>query len=209
MHPYRAPNVATEPAPPRVARGISGAAGLVVAITFFMPAVKGCNSPTTPVEEWVKHPPQDAGDLIGLFSLYFVAYLLAGLLGVAALGRLSGARWARHVLVAALVVATLSLGGGAALVTLQIGQRFDFGSLLGAIAALVTALYIVSSRRFGEWGLLRGAMVIAAAGTTWFGFFTFGGGALYGVVISFMGSLLLLGATIAEGWRLLGRRLFW
>jgi hypothetical protein len=185
---------------------ISGAA---VAITFFLPAVHSCGSDTVPAAEFGQHPPRDANDVVVWFTFYLVAYLLGGLLSVAALGRFTHARWARHVLGAALALATLELTGLAAVNAFALRQRLALENILIALVALALALYLVSSRRLGEWGMLRGAMTIAAAATVWFGFWSLGGGALYGVVISFAGSLALLGATIAEGWRLLGRRLFW
>src|SRR5690349_14087972 len=112
MNPYREQTLPQPPRAPRLARGIAGLSGVVLAVTFFLPAVRGCDANVIPAHELAHHPPSDLGVVFAsfmLFSLYVVAYLLAAMLAASALGRFVGADWGRRLLAASALVAVLEL----------------------------------------------------------------------------------------------------
>lgn len=60
-------------------RGVSGFGGLVLACTFFMPAVRVCNSPLVPAEEAWEAASARPVEWMGVFSLYWFPYIFGGL----------------------------------------------------------------------------------------------------------------------------------
>ncbi len=183
--------------------------GAVLAITFFLPAVRDCNGPLVPAAQLAAHPPSSAVDVLGWFAVYVAAYLVGLLLSAAALGRVVGADWGRKLLTGVVLLASATVGCIALFNLVELARGFGLEHAVVAVGALVVLLYLASSQRLGAWGMLRGTMTLALAMCGWFGFFALGDGGLYGVRISFAAALGLLVATIVEGVSLLGRRLFW
>jgi hypothetical protein len=110
-------------------RLLSLAAGGLLAATFFMPAIDGCNSPIVPAEEaWriSSELPQTVRDaeyfsglegLTAMFFVYSAAYLFGLLVALAALSRLTASRRMQAFTRACLVLFTLTLTGGMCAVT--------------------------------------------------------------------------------------------
>ncbi|MDB4994117.1 MAG: hypothetical protein JWM74_1549 [Myxococcaceae bacterium] len=188
---------------------MSSVSGAVLAITFFLPAVRDCGAPLVPAEQLARHPPSSAGDVLGWFAVYVAAYLVGLLLSAAAVGRVMGADWGRKLLAGVVLLVSVTLGCLALFNLVELSRGFGMEHAAVALGALVVALYLASSQRLGAWGMLRGTMTIGFGMCVWFGFFALTDGALYGVRISFAAALGLLVATIVEGVSLLGRRLFW
>lgn len=182
--------------------------GVLLACTLFMPALRACeNSVTIPSHELAKELSRPSfpslTGLAGVLALYLVPYLFGALAALAAIGRYFHARWATKLAWGALVT------GGFGLAVLILAVAGAGGKALSwDVPIAIVGVYFCSSFGLRRSAPLRATMVCAFACVAWFGFWSAIGG-LYGVQLAFLGSLVLLLSSLAEGRVLLGRRLFW
>lgn len=192
----------------RRARLISGLGGLLLTVSFFLPAVPGCNNiPIVPAGEWLDAMARPSGlpDLEGLawgFLLYGACYLFGLLVFVSTL-RSRGYRRRTEQCLGTSV--SLLLGGVAVLI---VGMMIwsaangswpsDRGDWLFVAFVVAGLAYWLRSRRLGPSGLICARWFAAISGLIWFGLWIVNGDALYGLWMSFTGCLLVLVGTSLE-----------
>ena len=177
-------------------------AGLLLACSIFMPALKACDSVIVPSEEVRKDLPgaRNLEDFATIVFLYLAPYLFGALAAIAALARDRHASWAGFASWTTATVAALTFAIG-------VVAAIDGGLAPVILLVIAVAAYFCSSLRLGRNAPMRATMVFAAACSLWFGLWSLGG--YYGVRLSFVGATLLLAGSIGEGWGTLRRRLFW
>ncbi len=205
-------------------RVLGGFGGLLLFSAFFMPAVKGCNSPVIPAEEAVDLLGEVLNDgfaasellnLLAAFATYVAAYLFGLLVLIICL---RGWRFRRTseknlgisvaVLVGCLSV-PLALYFAAYLITQGApwGQ-WDAWATFFVVIAAVSPLYFLRTIRMGTAGLLCLRWYTALCGFAWFGMWLILAGfeeTYYGLWLSMVALILILVSTHAEA-RLRTRR---
>lgn len=199
-------------------RGLIATGGLLLAGTFFMPAVPGCQETIVPAVEakdfFTTPSSHDWADFAQLFLLFLAAYLWGLLIGLAALLRLLGvSRGSRECNGGALAVLSLT----AALLTIHtVAELLDDGSqtgfmnlgvplLVGFVVGPVAVAYqLRAAISLGRRAYLAVGFVGALAASAWFACWILGG--YYGVRLSFVASLVILAGIIGESAVLTRRR---
>jgi hypothetical protein len=193
----------------RVWRGLIGLGGLLLASTFFMPAVRGCSAPIVPVQEVQGVLTGiDSHDLLELslaFVLYVAAYLWGVLVGAAALIRLSRGSagrsergWGSVVLIGLValllvVLIAVELWGS----TYTGFTEFDLPLIMALIVCPGAIGYQMAAvLRLGRRAYLAITFISASVACIWFGPWVWNG--YYGVRLSFASSLLILVGIIGE-----------
>lgn len=122
-------------------RLLSLASGGLLAATFFMPSVQGCNNPIIPAEEAWEFSEElrlsvrdmyasiDLEDLAVAYYVLTAGYLFGLLVALAALGRLTKGQRIQSLTRVCLILFTLILGGGIGLVTSHLGWRAGLDGL--------------------------------------------------------------------------------
>ncbi len=157
----------------RRARPLVGLSGLLLFACMFLPAVRGCDAPMTPLEVPPFLPPYLYGGVFALLAVWRTARGLG--LGVTLLRALS-----LIVVVGSIAVIVLAPPIGA--VELMLG---------GALLALV-GLFGSSEARVAATGIAVGVI-----GVVWFGFWTMTPEALIGVHLALASSIGLLVGCLA------------
>jgi len=181
-------------------RRLSGTGGGLLALSFFLPAVRSCNSDVVPVEELVKVTSyaSTASDRAGAAFMYLAPYLFGLIVLVAAALRAQAAQ-------RALGVASLgTLASGIAMLVINFvrsaswGNNVDGKDLVLALPVSLSAAYLVRAALRGDGGLLCVRWFAAALCVLWFGAWVISGSARYGVVLSFLGSAAIAAGAAGE-----------
>jgi hypothetical protein len=200
-------------APVRWWQTSTAASGLLLAFTFFLPAVKSCNGkPDIPAQEWLKLLGESTlsfGKISGCVILYGVAYLCGALLAAGALCRLlqpppAVGRAARVGIAACLFFcASVALWFFFA-DTASLKKAFALNShLLLLPMSFLPGTYLFLSRRMKENAYLVQSFITSLLLLSWFSFWMHED-ALYGLYLSWLGSLGLLVSTVGEAGALFG-----
>jgi hypothetical protein len=213
--PQDAPSPYREADPPNVRlrqlapfRFTAAFAGVLLACTFFMPALKGCDEVLVPSHELVKEIAHHDGsfrlrDLVFTLDVYAAPYLFGALAAAAALARQFRVRgattfaWAASATAAIVFTSAMIAAAGTA-----------FGSIWNLVIMAI-GVYFGSSLRLRGHAHFRATMVASGVAALWFGFWSAVGEPYYGVRLSCAGATLLFVAAVGEGRGSLGRRLFW
>lgn len=193
----------------RNARRIMVVGGLVLASTFFMPAVTGCNT-VIPAREFWDLFADDSDfalyDVINGYLLFFAAYLLGALVAIWALARLrgfsKGARIATVFVGVNLLTIAVLLAG--ALVESLPDPASDLGEVVVLAIFAATLVCFGVGFRLKELRGLQHQLLGLVVVMIWFAWFAVGGG-LYGLYVSLTSTVLLLLATVLEASAMSGR----
>lgn len=182
-------------------------AGVLLACTFFMPAIKACNDPLVPSDEVVKemtrHGSIRLGEVVAMFDMYVAPYLFGALAAAAALARQLRLRGATALAWAASITAAFVFAGAMIMSTEK-----AFASIWNVVI-LAIVVYFGTSLRLRQHAHFRATMVASFVSALWFGFWSVIGEPYYGVRLSCAGATLLFIAAVGEGRGSIGKRLFW
>lgn len=210
-----------EPARQRRARPwrlLTAGGGLLLASTFFMPAVPGCNEQIIPAREvyttfadqasapstWVEF----LGACAGIYLMFLLAYLFGLFVAVrAGMSLASGRSHSRPWVGAAMLIlgCLLVLGFVVYYVATEPGISSEWvPNLISTLVTCVLLGYLLRVLwRFGPRAHLGVAFLGSVAAVVWFACWVIPG--LYGVRLSMAGSVMILVGTIGEA-RVLTRR---
>lgn len=183
-------------------RRVQAFGGFALACSFFLPAVRACNSDYIPAEEvWnsLRYPADDIGEWAAQFCVNIAAYLFGALTMVASLrARKSAAAVKRRegisIAVVLGAVALISLIGVAC--ELRDPSPMDLWGAFFVAATLISCAYWLRGIRMGPGGLFAMRWYMALACAVWFSLWLFGGDSLYGLWISLAGTMaILVGST--------------
>ena len=183
--------------------------GLLLALTFVMPAIKDCSDqPVAPVGRWTEAVADhdfSFDNVCALFVVYGVAYAFGALLSCGSVARSTGhplvARAFGRGILALLVVLTGTL---AVCVLMPRHDEFTHGYapdgplwLLPALA--LGAVWLSAARRLGDFAYLVHALVGSVAAVSWFAYWiVVSDHPLYGLYLSLVGSVGTTVAAIGE-----------
>lgn len=191
-------------------RGLIALGGLLLAATFFMPAVQGCNAPIVPEEEvrelLASASPRSSTDFAQVFVMFVAAYLWGLLVAVAAVLRLTRGSSGRHeygwasfailgltgLLLFLIAVGGLLDGGGQGGL-LELGVPLVVGLV---VCPGVIVLQIRAIRRRDHRAHLEHTFVAAVLVCIWFGWWL--ADSLYGLRLSSVGSAMVLLGLVGE-----------
>lgn len=190
-------------------RGLIALGGLLLAATFFMPAVPGCNAPIVPKDEvrelLASASTSSPKELSQVFVMFVAAYLWGLLVAIAAVLRLvrgsSGRReygWGSFSILGltGLLLILLSIGellGGGQGGLLEVGVPLVVGLVIcGGLAVL----QIRALRRRDRRACLAVAFLAAVIACIWFGWWL--ADSLYGLQLAFVGSAMVLLGLVGE-----------
>lgn len=158
-------------------RRITGAAGLLLFVCLFLPAVKGCSEPVYPIT----------------MPMFWHPYLYGIVLAVGAATLTT--RGLRYTIVALRVLAWLTVIGGGMLAITEVSELGIAEILLGGLLVAV-----IGTRGYSERRLAMVAIVVGALSLIWFGLWAVSPDGLIGVYLSTIASLgLLAGGLIWLG----------
>ena len=166
----------------RQPRPLIGMSGLLLFACMFLPAVRGCDAPITPLDAPPFLPPYVYGLVFAVIALWRTARGLG--LGVHALRAVS-----------ALVVL------GSVVVTMLAPPIGMTELVLGCVLLVVIGVHDSSERRVAGAGMAVGAICVL-----WFGFWTVTPEALIGVHLSLIASIGLFAGSVAWLRELVARR---
>jgi hypothetical protein len=189
--------------------------GFILLCTFFLPAVKACNSPHVPaseVRDFLEDGAPDVGDWPAIFLLYIAAYLYGLLTCIVALRRRDRpvAAEKKAGLSIALLFGAVALIVAVGVIIELIGDP-DAVSLGGAvfiIAIAISCAYWLRSIRMGAGGMLCLRWYAALCCTVWFAGWFMGGDSMYGLWLSLAGSVIIAMGCFQEA-RLRSRLKAW
>jgi hypothetical protein len=194
--------------------------GLLLAASFFMPAVQGCNSPVIPAKEWHDFFSRNYfsfSDLVGCFYMFGAAYLMGLLLALGAWTRLrvrpSLEKKASMMIAAFLLFAA---GSGIVLCLIQLVSNTSstsdhIGEMILIFICAVPIVYVLFTFRLDRSAYICRTFLAELIVFVWFSFWVIeclGGGGLIGLYLSFLATCVLLLATIAEA-KIMARQSVW
>ncbi len=196
-------------------RVLGGLGGLLLFSAFFMPAVKGCNSPVVLADYALKCVEEALGDgrtasdlleLLSIFTSVVAAYLFGLLVLIICLRgwRFHHASEKNLGISVAVLAGALIIPFGAYFVWALYVHGFPgwgAGFVFAAALAIVSPLYFLCSIRMGAAGLLCLRWYVALCGLAWFGMWLLDkgfDGTYYGLWLSMLALILILVSTHGE-----------
>ena len=195
-------------------RRVQIAAGLVLASTFFMPAVRGCNAPVIPAfdaYDVFSHWRPDLLEWLVAFLFFVVAYLFGAVVTVLAVRRM---RWEKlpgphHGLIVFIISEVIAVTTICTLAwVLHDDLPEDWEGWLLAVFVVVYFAYWLRAVRRQFAGFLGLQWATAVGAVAWFSFHAMQNTAYYGLKLALGASAVIAVATFAEARALAGRR-FW
>jgi hypothetical protein len=196
---------------------LHGFGGLVLFCTFFMPAVKGCNSPIVPFRDVCDMPSSWGSGLLEwawVLAVLVAPYLFGLLCTIAAIqgfAAQSGERkrtgWPAIVLfgIALLIVVSATIIEVLDQISGGSFPSIDFVELIFVAIITVSSFYYVRAIRRGGPAMLALRWYAALCCVLWFGFFFVEdfGSVCYGMYLSMAGSLMIVAGLFGEAQALL------
>ncbi len=188
-------------------RRLYGVGGFVLACCFFLPAVKGCNSPHIPAEDvWEGVKSGEIWDWSSL-PLALIAYISSYLFGLLVL--ITAIRCTRADIVldrrAGSSVLVLMLFVCISLICLVLedlrsSSRASSSLWVGVAVSFFSVVYFIEFCRRGAWGLICIRLCAAVLSLAWFSHFLIEdpGSTLYGLWFSMIGGVAILVGTVIE-----------
>lgn len=215
---------------------LSTTSGLLLAATFFMPAIVVCNSPYTPsreirsyIDEQIQSPHwpdwNQLGDYLVAYWLNLAAYLCGLLMAVGAVCRML--KWRRSIFCTGAFLAILMILNCLIILTALTLEMLQGGNpgpwlniividLVFVVMPFLVLTYMLFSFRLRPCTFLGPVFITSLLVAVWFGIwlieYSLEGTALYGLCLSFVASCGLLLASIGEARALTGhgwRRTVW
>lgn len=185
--------------------------GVLLAASFFMPAVESCNSPVIPAEDvysFMREPSLNIAEWFFVFPVFMAAYLF-GLATCVVMFRL------RSTTIGGNNTAGRSISALSGATTIAIVAMFVNEWSLSFLARFLDVVFVVAWIAFGLywlrslWKDVRGRLCIrwcaAVYCVLWFGTHALESKTYYGLWISLAGSIMIAVASILEAQILSGR----
>lgn len=185
-------------------RRVSGLGGLLLASSFFFPAVRACSSDYVPVEMVLDAASDPSVEDVLLDIPVLIAPYLFGLLTFAGMlfaagGRRVAERTADRLIAVLMGVVTALL---LAMIVLNLPAPgdWDVGEVVIVAMVLLTFVYLVGAARMGSSAAINIRWHGSVCCLAWFGFWFFSDveAGRYGLWISLAGTLLIALGTITE-----------
>lgn len=172
--------------------------GFALACSFFLPAVRACNSAVIPAEETWDFVTSRSADLIE-WPLFFVVYIAPYLFGLLTLliafrrprgSPKQNSRSGTSIAILLGTVIVVCLVG--VILTVHEGGAMEIGFAVFSMFVVLSCSYWLRGIRMGAGGQLCLRWYAALSCAVWFSFWIVGGDSMYGLWISFTGSVAIL-----------------